>query len=214
MGRMAPIRSLLLILFMGCSMQCFLQTMPVESRVATMAKKTSSDSGDLVPPKRPGTAYMGWLNDNRATIVKKVGTNSVADVAKEAGKQWNALSAAKKKPYQMAYAKAKAVFDKEMAAFKAAGGVVQRKQKRVSKKAARDPNMPKRPLSGFLLFMADNRAKIVKSLPKDHKVTEVLKEGGAQWNKLAAAKKKPYETKAAKLKAEYVEKMEAYKASL
>ena len=32
----------LLILFMGCSMQCFLQTMPVESRVATMAKKTSS----------------------------------------------------------------------------------------------------------------------------------------------------------------------------
>ena len=32
----------LLILFMGCSMQCFLQTMPVESRVATLAKKTSS----------------------------------------------------------------------------------------------------------------------------------------------------------------------------
>ena len=145
-------------------------------------------------PRLHALQVRGWLKDNRASIVKKVGTNSVTDVAKEAGKQWKALSAAKKKPYEMAYAKAKAVFDKEMAAFKAAGGVVQRKQKRVSKKAARDPNMPKKPLSGYLLFMADNRAKIVKSLPKDHKATEVMKEGGAQWNKLTAAKKKPYES--------------------
>ena len=44
----------------------------------------------------------GWLNDNRESIVKKLGTNSVSLVAKEAGQQWKKLSAAKKKPYEAA----------------------------------------------------------------------------------------------------------------
>ena len=34
--------------------------------------------------------------------MKKLGTNSVTEVAKEAGQQWNKLSAAKKKPYEAA----------------------------------------------------------------------------------------------------------------
>lgn len=44
----------------------------------------------------------GWLNDNRESIVEKLGTNSVSLVAKEAGQQWKKLSAAKKKPYEAA----------------------------------------------------------------------------------------------------------------
>ena len=44
----------------------------------------------------------GWLNDNRESIVKKLGTNTATLVAKEAGAQWKKLSAAKKKPYEAA----------------------------------------------------------------------------------------------------------------
>lgn len=42
----------------------------------------------------------GWLNDNRDSIVKKLGTNAVAEVAKAAGVEWGKLSATKKKPYE------------------------------------------------------------------------------------------------------------------
>lgn len=42
----------------------------------------------------------GWLNDNRDSLVKKLGTNAVAEVAKAAGVAWKKLSAAKKKPYE------------------------------------------------------------------------------------------------------------------
>lgn len=40
------------------------------------------------------------MNDNRDSIVKKLGTNAVSEVAKAAGQEWGKLSAAKKKPYE------------------------------------------------------------------------------------------------------------------
>ena len=141
-------------------------------------------------------ATWGWLSDNRASIVKKVGGNSVAEVGKEAGAQWNKLSAAKKKPYDDAAKKAMAKYKKDVEAFKAAGGVMPVKAKRgsgLSTKKKRDPNMPKRPASSYMLFLNDSRATIVKKLPKGHKATDVMVEAGKQWKALAAAKKKKYE---------------------
>lgn len=43
-----------------------------------------------------------------------------------------------------------------------------------------------------MLWLSENRPTIVKSMPKDYKVTDVAKEAGKQWNKLTAAKKKKY----------------------
>ena len=51
-------------------------------------------------PKRACSVPSGWLNDNRDSIVKKLGTNAVAEVAKAAGVEWGKLSATKKKPYE------------------------------------------------------------------------------------------------------------------
>lgn len=56
----------------------------------------------LIALSPPPCSSLGWLNENRETIVKKMGTNAVAEVAKEAGAQWRKLSAAKKKPYEQA----------------------------------------------------------------------------------------------------------------
>mmetsp|Transcript_98544 Transcript_98544/g.283191 ORF Transcript_98544/g.283191 Transcript_98544/m.283191 type:complete len:139 (-) Transcript_98544:29-445(-) len=61
------------------------------------------------------------------------------------------------------------------------------------------------------VWLSENRDKIVKSLPKDHKITDVAKAGGEQWKKLAPSAKKPYEDKFAKKQVEYKEAMEAYK---
>merc|ERR1711948_5745 len=109
----------------------------------------------------------------------------------------------------------------DMAAFLEGGGVkekgvmAQRAEKRKAKeekRAKKDPNAPKRPAGGaYGIFLAENRAKIVSSLPKDHKMVDVAKAAGVQWKALSVAGKKPYEDKYKKKQAEYVKAMEVYK---
>merc|ERR1711920_907164 len=76
----------------------------------------------------------------------------------------------------------------------------------------KDPNAPKRPVGGaYGVFMAENRQKIVSSLPKDHKITDVAKAAGVQWKAMSDAAKKPYEETFKKKQAEFTKAMEEYK---
>merc|ERR1712050_383566 len=80
------------------------------------------------------------------------------------------------------------------------------------KRAKKDPNAPKKPVGGaYGVFLAENRAKIVASLPKDHKMVDVAKAGGVQWKALSDAAKKPYEAKYQKKQEEYKKALEEYK---
>merc|ERR1712028_192477 len=86
------------------------------------------------------------------------------------------------------------------------------KRKAKDGKKKKDPNAPKRPAGGgYGQFLADNRSKIVASLPKDHKMTDVGKAAGVQWKALSDAAKKPYEEKYQKKQATYKAAMEEYK---
>merc|ERR1712203_705215 len=60
-------------------------------------------------------------------------------------------------------------------------------------------------------YLAENRAKIVSGLPKDHKMVDVAKAAGMQWKALSDAAKKPYEEKYKKKQAEFTKAMEEYK---
>jgi len=131
-------------------------------------------------------------------------------------------SEAEKKPYQEKYEAAKAKFDTDMAAFLAAGGekakgaAALRTEKRKEKagKKAKDPNMPKKPAGGaYGVFLAENRAAITKSLPPDHKITDVAKAAGAQFKALSDAAKKPYQERFIQKQIEYKKAMDEYKAS-
>merc|ERR1712194_651333 len=127
------------------------------------------------------------------------------DVAKEAGKQWRALTATAKKKYETKADKLKQEYEKDLAAFVKAGGEIQaRKVKKEKKgKKVKDPNAPKRAPSAYLLWMKDSRAEIVKSLPKGAAPTEVMTAVGAQWKKLTAKAKAPYVKTAEKASADY-----------
>merc|ERR1712151_358972 len=69
--------------------------------------------------KRPPSAYMSWLNDNRKTIKGK----NVADIAKKAGSMWKTLSAGNKKTYEDKAAKAKKAYDDFVASSKGAAAL-------------------------------------------------------------------------------------------
>merc|ERR1712061_29451 len=142
-------------------------------------------------------------------------------ISQMAGEAWKKLNDADKKPYQDKYEVVKAQYEKDMAAFLEAGGTKskglralrsEKRKERGAKKKAKDPNRPKKPAGGaYGVFLAENRAKIVSSLPKDHKMTDVAKAAGVQWKALSDAAKKPYEDKYKKKQADFVKAMEVYK---
>merc|ERR1712083_417389 len=105
--------------------------------------------------------------------------------------------------------KLKAKYEKDLAAFLKAGGEIQPRKSKKEKKV-KDPNRPKRAPSSYMLWLADSRAKIVKSLPKGAAVTDVAKAAGAEWKKLTKTAKAPYEKKAEKASADYKKAMEKY----
>merc|ERR1712176_696891 len=96
------------------------------------------------------------------------------------------LSDAQKKPYQQKYETAKEKFEKDMAAFLAAGGEKQKgaaalraeKRKRKEGNKKKDPNVPKKPAGGaYGRFMAEKRPEFIKACA-GQPITAVAKMAG------------------------------------
>ncbi|CAG5045160.1 unnamed protein product [Parnassius apollo] len=85
-----------------------------------------------------------------------------------------------------------------------------RKRKEKSKKREKDANAPKRPATAFMLWLNENRKKIIEDNP-GLKVTEVAKKGGELWRDLKD--KSEWDEKASKAKEEYNQAMKKYKES-
>jgi len=86
-----------------------------------------------------------------------------------------------------------------------------RRRRRRGSKKERDPNKPKRALSAFFFYAADERPT-VRGLNPDFSVGEVAKELGRKWNELKDDEKKPYEKKAEADRARYSEEIKIYRA--
>ncbi|KAL0366495.1 UNVERIFIED_CONTAM: HMG1/2-like protein [Sesamum radiatum] len=89
-----------------------------------------------------------------------------------------------------------------------------KKQTKKEKKAAKDPNKPKRPPSAFFVFMEDFRKQYKEKHPNNKSVAAVGKAGGDKWKSLSDEEKAPFVAKAEKRKEEYERKMEAYNRKL
>merc|ERR550537_306982 len=121
----------------------------------------------LEQPKKPvGGAYGIFMSEKRPEYLKACQGQQASAVSKMGGEAWKKLSDAQKAPYQKKYEQTKAKFDKDMAAFLAAGGEktkgvrAQRSEKRKSKegKKVKDPNAPKKPTGGaYGVYLAENR---------------------------------------------------------
>jgi len=81
------------------------------------------------------------------------------------------------------------------------------RKKPKKEKKIRDPNMPKRPSNHFMIYMEENRAKLVS---EGFKGKHVMTEASNRWKALPDAEKAPYTSKAAELKAAYDVAMSTY----
>nr|ABK21026.1 unknown [Picea sitchensis]ABK22556.1 unknown [Picea sitchensis]ABK22606.1 unknown [Picea sitchensis]ABK22657.1 unknown [Picea sitchensis]ABK22712.1 unknown [Picea sitchensis] len=87
---------------------------------------------------------------------------------------------------------------------------VSSRQEKKGRKAAKDPNKPKRPASAFFVFMEDFRKTYKEKNPNVKSVSVVGKAGGDKWKSMSEADKAPYVAKAGKRKTEYEKNMAAY----
>ncbi|KAK6790822.1 hypothetical protein RDI58_009903 [Solanum bulbocastanum] len=70
-------------------------------------------------------------------------------------------------------------------------------------KKPKNPNALKRPPTAFFVFMDDFRQTFKAANPDCKSVSTVAKEGGEKWKSMTDEEKKPYQEKAAELKAAY-----------
>ena len=77
------------------------------------------------------------------------------------------------------------------------------------KKAKKDKDAPKRPISAYFFYNQERREQLKKEKPElDNK--ELIKVMSEEWNKLTDAQKKPYVQKAEDDKKRYNQEMEEY----
>jgi len=88
-----------------------------------------------------------------------------------------------------------------------------KKEKEKKKKPPKDPNAPKRPSTGFFLFVAEKRGEVKASLPAEeqNKVTVVTKKCGAMWKAASEEEQAKYKDRSKALKEKYDEDLAAYK---
>jgi len=168
-------------------------------------------------PKRPLTAYFAWQATVRAKITKSLPEgHTVADIAREFSEKWKAMSDSQKAPFEKKYKAEKEKFDKKMAKYKTTKEYAAFQKKKEQHKLdtvkkqtfKKDENAPKRPQSGYFLFMADKRDALVEG---GMAYKDAVSKCGEMWSALSAGKKKPYEDKAAAAKAKYEKVLEKYK---
>merc|ERR1719346_151381 len=134
------------------------------------------------------------------------------------------MTAAEKAPYETKASDAKKSYEKALEEFKAQGGIAgsRRKEKadarkdlldkRAKKRARqeRDADKPKKPQTAYWLWLAENRAALVKEAGTALG-SAVAKLGGEKWKKLDAKLKAPFEKQAAEKKAAYDKALKEYK---
>lgn len=125
------------------------------------AKKLKEEALSKLPvkEKRPKSAYILFLDDFRKTLSEQERKN-VTQVAKDGGAAWRALSEKKKNPYIE----------------KAESLKPEKKDKEVK---------PKKPRTGYQIFVAEFRSKLSESEKKELGIGGISKKASVGWNKLA-----------------------------
>jgi len=174
-------------------------------------------------PKRPLSAYFTWLGENRAKVKQENPSMPHKEVTSKLGEMWNALDEAVKNEYKSNAQKKMAVWKQQFEEYKKTDEYAEfqaqkqessgTKKKGRKKKPPKDPHAPKRPSTGFFIFVAEKRQEVKDSLPPEDqkKVTIITKKCGEMWKACSPEEQAKYKDQSNKLKEKWKEDMKAYK---
>ena len=143
-------------------------------------------------PKRPLTAYMFFCEANRKKMQEKYPDKKVTEIAVLLADAWKKVK--DKKPYEKSAAEAKASYLEKMRTFVPTQGYEK------SFKKVRDPNAPKRPLSGYMIFCMEKRKE---GFSDDVKGKDIMAKLGSMWKELPESEKTKYVNKSKEEKDKY-----------
>lgn len=182
-----------------------------------MAKGSAKKPSDSNAPKRPLSGYFSYINTIREEVSNKYSDLSMAQRTKKMSEMWNGLSDGEKAKFTDKAAEEKAVYDKKLATYKTTDNYknFQKeldawKMTQTKKPFKKDANRPKRPLSGYMIYIGEQRPALMAA---GLKMTETASAAAKKWKELGEAGQKPYNDKAAKLKAEHAKTIEEYEKS-
>ena len=104
--------------------------------------------------------------------------------------------------YPLRYAQRKALYEEALKAHMAPTYALDTRMQGGKKR--KDPNKPKRPPSGFLLFCTNKRMELKAQRPDLKAGPEMQAMLGEMWRNISEEEKAPYTAEYAKLKAQYV----------
>ncbi|RNA19425.1 high mobility group B2-like isoform X2 [Brachionus plicatilis] len=168
------------------------------------------DKSDNKKPKGRMSAYTYFVQMCREEHRKKHPNENVnfTEFSKKCAERWKLMTEVEKKRFSEMAESDKIRYEREMSNYVQTpeGNGIRRKKKK-------DPNAPKRPLSAFFLFCADERPSVKAKYPS-YSVGEAAKELGERWNKVSTDLKAKYEAKCATEKLRYDQELAEYKGKM
>jgi len=189
---------------------------------ASSNRQFSAAAPPVEIPKRPNTPWVNFFKANLPEYKKKHPGVKVSDLMSKMSEEWKKLPAQKKDPmitqYEADKVKYQKLMDKVPEEVKERAKAEKRQKKAIAtgrsaatelKEMLESLGKPKRPLTGYVLFSVDRRARMTAS-ERQKSPTEVVRMLGAEWKGMSEAQKQPYLEKYEKLKAEHDRVMEKW----
>lgn len=198
---------------------------PVTGNVATSAAAAAAAAAmkkkqrDPMAPKRNLSAYLLYQNAMRDQFKADNPGMTFGQLSKYTSHMYKSLSVSEKAEWDERARRDKERYTEEMKHYVPPHGfdnhgnlmaeyVAPRKN---SKKAPKDPNMPKRARGSFVLFTKDERPKIQQENPQI-KFTDLGAILGKRWRALPEEERKKYDALAEQDKQRFAQEMELYRS--
>ncbi|NWI25712.1 TFAM factor, partial [Sula dactylatra] len=173
-------------------------------------------------PKRPLTAYFRFLKENHSAFRQRNPEISNMELVKKIAGAWKELPASQKQVYEEARKTDWQRYEEQLAAYKAqltpaqAAALKEERRKQLAKRrsfrAKRELTVlgkPKRPRSGFNIFVSENFEESEGLSP-----VAKLKQLFDVWQKLSGSQKQPYLQLAEDDKVRYENEMKSWEAKM
>ena len=174
----------------------------INRRKNRMKRKEAYD-GHL---KRPKTAFMWFISENRQNFMKENPTAGITDVTKELSKKWAVISDKEKAVYNKMFQDDKERYEKE-------------RKEAFDKVAADDKSLkdskPKKPLNSYLYFIKDESIKAKLKTEHQKMIAEGVNKTHLQfmtykWEKMTPKEKEKYDRLAEEDAKRFKSEMEEY----
>ncbi|NXC51319.1 TFAM factor, partial [Penelope pileata] len=173
-------------------------------------------------PKRPLTAYFRFLREQQAAFRQRNPELNSLELVKKMAGAWRELPAAQKQVYEEARKTDWQKYSEQLAAYKAqltpaqAAALKEERRRRLAKRRSfrikRELTVlgkPKRPRSGFNIFVSENFQQSKGTSP-----TAKLKQLFETWRNLSSSQKQPYLQLAQDDKIRYENEMKSWEAKM